>query len=506
MIDLIRKYNEDGKLASRICMLALLLAGFTYAFVAERVPHADGAGWDGVLYRDMCYDFIGMLQDGQISIYYIQKCLPFALVNIINTALSISHPLHTLIALHYIALIMAIVAFFKIANHFKLNLSIEWIAYALTFWQMGLLKFTGYYPYSGDFFAYSFALWIFYFFVTKQPYKMLGLSLVGAFVWQSMLPLSLILFVLPTKGYNIVDGINIMKKDKIVLNLCKALVLFVVAMIPITILLYAKSQGGWWMWSQVIPYSLFSHPKWVLPISSLGMLGIAYMMLRPFNFNIGEFIKCTIVNISWCNVAIATMVYVGFKFGVYYLSNPLLDPPISSKELVLRILWEPYIFPLKFCSTHLAACGLVLPLFIVLYKSILKEISEHSIGYIAAIAMLLLFGLQSETRYVLNFIPFAIFPIAAALNKVELKKWVPYALCVVQFIFSGIWYHINIPELAAVLEEGDSWVYVQSDIAQRFFYYYGPWQGVKAYTIFMSAFVVMMTVLFVGKKCKWFVK
>lgn len=491
---------------ARLFMALVLVLGLLYAFLSEQVPREGGAGWDGVLYRDMCNDFINMWQGGMISTYYIQKCCPFAIVNIFNEWLGLSNPFPTLIGLHFFALLMAIISFFKISDYLNYNIVSEIIAYALIFWQFIIIKLTGYCPYGGDFYAYSLALWIFYFFISKQPFKMLGLSVVGAFVWQSMLPLALILFVLPMKGYNIVDGVNMTKKDQIVLTICKALVLLAVAMIPFTILLYSKSQGGWWMWSMVIPYSFFYLPKWVLLISSICILCVTYMMLRPLKFNLWEFIKCTIMNISWRNVVIAIVVYLGFKFGVYYLANSSLDPPISSKELIMRIFWEPFILPLKFCGTHLAACGMVLPLFIVLYKSILKEISEHSIGYIAAIAMLLLFGLQSETRYVLNFIPFAIFPIAIVLNKIELKKWVPYAICAIQFAFSGIWYHINIPELPDVLENCDSWVYVQSDVAQRFFYYYGPWQGVKAYVIFMSAFVVIMTILFVGKKRRWFVK
>lgn len=487
-------------------MALVLVLGLSYAFLSEQVPREGGAGWDGVLYRDMCNDFINMWQGGMISTYYIQKCLPFAIVNIFNEWLGLSNPFPTLIGLHFFALLMAIISFFKISDYLNFSIVSEIIAYALIFWQFIIIKLTGYCPYGGDFYAYSLALWIFYFFISKQPFKMLGLSVVGAFVWQSMLPLALILFVLPTKGYNIVDRTDMTKANQVVLNTCKALVLFVVAIIPITILLYAKSQGGWWMWSQVIPYSFFQLPKWVLLVSSMGLFCVVYMMLRPLKFNILDFLKYSIFNMSWRNAIIAIMVYLVFKLGVFYLSNPSLDPPISSKELLMRILWEPYILPLKFCSTHLAACGMVLPLFIMLYKSILKEVSEHSIGYIAVIAMLLLFGLQSETRYIMNFLPFAIFPIVMVLNKMELKKWVPYAICAIQLIFSGIYYHINTSELPQALEILDSWAYVKSDIAQRVFYHYGPWQGLKAYAIFMSAFIVIMTVLFVGKKRKWFVK
>lgn len=487
-------------------MALVLVLGLSYAFISEQVPREGGAGWDGVLYRDMCNDFIDMLQEGTISTYYIQKCLPFAIVNIVNKTLCLSDSFPILLGLHLFAMLMAIIAFFKVSIFLKLNIVSEVVAYVMIFWQFIIIKLTGYCPYGGDFFAYSLALWIFYFFISKQPYKMLGLSVIGAFVWQSMLPLALILFILPTKGYNIVDGTDMTKKDQVSLIICKVIVLLAVVMIPITILLYAKSQGGWWMWSQVIPYSFFYLPKWVLGISSIGIFCVVYMMLRPLKFNILDFLKYSIFNMSWRNVIIAIMMYLVFKLGVFFLSNPSLDPPISSKELLMRILWEPYILPLKFCSTHLAACGMVLPLFIMLYKSILKEVSEHSIGYVAAIAMLLLFGLQSETRYIMNFLPFAIFPIVMVLNKMELKKWVPYAICAIQLIFSGIYYHKNTSELPQALEIVDSWAYVKSDIAQRFFYYYGPWQGLKAYAIFMSAFIVIMTVLFVGKKRMWFVK
>ncbi len=498
--------TSNNRLIGRICMVILLFAGVTYSFLSEQIPLAGGAGWDGEIYRDMSLDFIGMWKDGQISSYYIQKCLPFALVNVINTIFGIMHPLRTLIVLHYIAVLMAIIAFFKTSSYLQLKPVTEWIAYALTFWQLGIIKSIGYYPYSGDFFAYAIALWMFYFFVSKQKYKMLGVAILGAFVWQSMLLIALILFILPDKGYNMVDGINMTKWDKIFLQISKTLVLLAVALIPITILLYAKSKGGLWMWSQVIPFCFFALPKWVLAISTLSLLILFYYVLKPFNFSISELIKYTISNVSWKHVVVAIVVFVCFKFGIRFLSNPSLDSPVSAFNMLKRVLWEPYAIPLKFFSTHLATCGLLLPLFMILYRPILRFVSEHSIGYITALIMLMILGLQSETRFILNFFPFVVFAISKVLDSKELKLWAFITMCVLQFLFSCIWYHFNVPGLLAAFETYDSWDYVRSDIAQRYFFFFGPWQGLKAYAIYMSIFVIMMTTLYVGKNREWFVK
>lgn len=486
----------------QVGMVLTLLVGFTYSFIIEQIP---GAGWDGILYRDFCNNFLGMLRDGEISAYYIQKCLPFAIVNVICTTIGISASYEVLIVLHYIALLFSIVAFFKISKYFHLKTGVELIAFSLTFFSFFYLKKTGYYPYSGDAFAYCLSLWFFYYFVSKQSYKMLGVALAGAFLWQSMLPLAVILFALPREGYNLLNE-NIPQKDARMLTISKRLMMIMIAVIlPSTILALASMHGGIQNWSSVIPYSYFELPLWVIFLSTICLSLLIYFALKPLSFSIVDFCKFTFTKIRWKRVAIALGIFIFMKVVICILSNPDMAPPITTRILIRRVLWEPYILPVKFFSTHLAMCGLLVPLFIVLYKDVLKYVSSHSVGYIAALVMILIFGLQSETRYVLNFIPFIVFPIVKVLSEKDIKFWVPIVVYVFQLFFSGIWYHINTPEYLASVETTDVCSFL-SGPAQRWDFHNGPWQGLKAYTIFISQFIVIMTLLLMGQKRKWFVK
>lgn len=485
-------------------VLVLLLILFVFVSYSEQVPRADGMGWDGVIYGGMMKDFLSQFREGGYSAYYIQKCLPFALIIILVSAFHLNNAFAVLIVLEMICFALAVVAFFKISDSMKLNYDSEIIAFALLFYTHSFHRF-GYMPYGGDPFAFGIGLWIYYFFYTKQQWKMLCASAVGAFVWQSMWPVCLVLFVLPQEGYNLIGESSASSREKRFFEVIKLVVSVGLVSIPIKMFMLSnKRYGDWRVYADVVPYYFYRLPVWAVFVSTICVCVLFYLALKPISINAKGLCAFLRKTLDWKRIIVAVVLFMAMHYLISWLSNPEISAPGSFIVSIRRLLFEPFTVPLKFFAAHLANNGLMICLLVLLYSSVWKFVSCHSFGYSLALAMALAFGTQTESRFILNFFPFIVFPIVAVLNDVELKRWVPYMVCIVQLLLSGVWYKTNTPSLAKALETDDVVAYTMGD-AQRVFYSIGPWMGGKAYLLFLLFFVIILIVLYLGKHNNWFV-
>ncbi len=504
MIELLKCLQSKKCIRWSLSITLFLLLVFSFCF--ERVPRADGAGWDGILYRDMMQNFLQQFKNGGYSEYYTQKCLPFAIINIVDTLFGIKNSFFTLVCFEFVCIALAVWAFFKISNYLSLNKKSEIIAFALLFFTHATLRI-GYDPYQGDPFAYTIGMWIFYFFLTKQHWKMLGITFVGAFVWQSLVPITLLLFILPQEGYNLVDGKNVSTKYAKVLKIVKILLSILVIMIPAKMFSRAElSRGGWENYERMVPYYFWDMPIWVVFATIVTICLIVYFLLQPFSFNIKDFVLFVFKKMVWWKWLVAFVFYFVIKCFIRSIANTEISASGNENlSFIHRIFYEPFMIPLKFCASHLANEGMLICLLVLCYKEVVRYASEHSVGYVAALMMTILFGLQTESRFVLNFFPFVAFPIAKKLSEIQLKKWIPLLACSVQLFLSAFWFKQNTPTLGQALAIDNDRAY-QIGEAQRCLYSNGPWMGPKAYFIFLFLFVVIMAFLYIGRKNNWYVE
>lgn len=480
----------------------LLLVVFSYSF--EQVPRFDGMGWDGIIYGGMMQEFLSQFKGVGYSSYYIKKCLPFALINIFDTLFHVTDSYVTLVVFEMISIVLAVVAFYKTSNYLKLSTCAETIAFALLFYTHFILRI-GYLPYQGDVFAFSISMWIFYFFVSKQLWKMLALSIVGAFVWQSIWPISLLLFVLPQEGFNLVDGKHVSQRYGKVLNTVKIAMSLGLLVVPLKMFMFAEKKfGSWSRFSDTVPYFFEEIPVWMCVISIVSVCILLYLSIKPLVFNVGDFIKHTMKSFHWGNLIVVIVLFFLMKYVVSCLSNADGSGSFIGINFLRRLFFEPFTIPYKFFASHLANEGLMVCFLIVFYKPVWEFVSEHSIGYIAVFIMALFFGTQTESRFILNLFPFLVFPISVVISRLNLKKWVPYLVCVGQLLLSLFWYKTNTPTLAQALEIENDEAYMSGE-AQRVFYYLGPWMGRMPYIVFLLIFVSVMIFMYLGKKYGWFV-
>lgn len=495
-----------SRIVYRIALVIALFVLLVFSFCFERIPLANGLGWDGVIYDGMIRGFLEQIQGEGYPAYYLQKCLPFALINVFDTILHISNSFMTLAVFELLAFALGVIAFFRTSSYLKLSIGAEIVAFALLFFTHSVLRI-GYMPYLDDPFAFCLGLWTCYFFVSKQFVKMVVVSAVGAFVWNSIWIVCLVMLAMPTLGFNLFDGKNVSTIGKKRIELFKLLLTMGLVCIPLSMLLIAQHKNGNWMvYANLIPFYYWHVPVKYVFVSTICNCMLFFVAIRPFVFNPMDFMKTLMRNLKISNVIAAVVLCVLMQALIRFLSNPQLIGPESflSGGFVRRLLYEPFTVPLKFLASHVAYDGILVCMLFVLYKEAWIFVSEFSIGYVVVFAMALCLGTQYESRFILNFFPFIVFPIAAVITRKQLKKWVPGLVCLVQLFLSGFWFRANTEGLAEALESDDVTSYT-SGVAQRVCYSNGMGMGECAYYVFLLIFVVITVLLFVGKKRGWFV-
>ena len=490
--------NINQKKLIRGGLIIILFSLVTFSWIFERVPVGSGAGWDGQLYREIAANFDNVVEEGGLSSYYVSKSLPFVAIYGTSQLFNIHRVSRILFVFIYISLAIGILGFYKIVKYNQLSFSSEIIAFALCFYIYPILKLIGYYPWLGDHFAYPLGLWIYYFFISKQRNRMLLLSIIGAFIWQSILPIAVLLYILPLRSFSITNGKNVSNAQHRCHLLIKILLCLFLCSLPLVRMFFAIQRVGY---SVVDDYLSIGS---VITMICMGMF--AYFIIQPINFNIIDAIKFFWRNIEWKRVIIGVSVYIFVNFVIYLFANKSIEPPVSNTDIIKRLVFEPFSGrPLKFLECHLIYYGLLIPLLIVLYRDILVYVERHSIAYLGIFFFSILMGTQCESRFILNLVPFMLFPIVTYLSKFELKKWV--AICVVfaQLFFSRIWFRINVAGLEEALNNDIS-LYKTSKLAQRYFIAHGPWQGNEAYYIYSLVLLALVILLIIGNRKKFFVK
>ena len=497
------KFNFNTRLLVRVGVVILLFGILFFSFMGEKVPYGNGHGWDGQLYYSMCYNSLHEITHHGYSTYYVQRFLPFAVVNTMQLIFGFGHASMYMYIAISIALFLGMVGFFKTSSLLKLSTSVEMISFSLLFYNFAILKMCGYYPFLTDPFALVVGIWIFYFFYSDQKYLMLITAFIGAFIWQSVWLPTLVLFVLPDKGFNITKsdeklGSRITEYGKY--GSIGIVLISVLYLLKIYYKRYAKM--GTVDFSSIVPYYLGSTKCILFSLAIICMLYYVFWIVRPIHFNIFNLLKELWREMKWKDVIIAISLYVGLHVLIKFISDPTADVPYNFIIAFRRIMWEPLTLPLKFSETHLLYYGLTIVLVILFQKEIYSVISnKNSYGLIVAWIYIFIMGTQTESRFIINMLPFIVFTLAIVLNNHQVKKWVVTSIVTIQLLLSHLWYTINNEDMRRTIIQDDILTYLNDPI-QRYFQFHGPWQNMENYYKWSLIFLLILVIAKILKKKK----
>lgn len=475
---------------TRLILTTLLLGLLCFSFLGEKIPYNNGAGWDGVKYREVTLHFDELIQNKGIDKYHMNRILPFAMVHyglkVINAEMNEDNALKGCCVFNLLCILISVAYFFKLSSFFKWSKTVEIIGFSACFFNVPILKIAGYSPFLTDYAAFLLSIMAFYYFFKRDYLKLCITGIIAVFAWPLLSAMVLVMAVFPkneVKPYVSVDGLSL------VFNY--AIRLFFIFWIPLSFVVY-------------FIFCSKAHPDWginmIFPRVPINYLFVVFAGL----FVVFFYYKATnVVNINWRDelkqlFAIKRFLIILTSFVVffilYYLSQYLGGPATYSSLGQIKVMFR---YPLSdiaiFIESHFVYLGVFFVLLIIYWKDIFHESMKYGIGLLSLLLLGCLFLSEIETRKLISFYPIGLVLLMNVLNDKQLKSWVPYVFVFVSLPLSFFWFPINVDGIEQAFIEA-----TQKDIftgypEQRYFMFMGPWQS---HTVaYVSLFVEIVFII-----------
>jgi hypothetical protein len=241
---------------------------------------------------------------------------------------------------------------------------------------------------------------------------------------------------------------------------------------------------------------------------NLGLIAAAFvlfiiyllMVLKPIRFDLVKVLTQFWKNLNWKSVVLLVVFLGGMQVLTKLLANPAIPNPYTMSGFIVRLFGEPLVYPLQFLETSFLYYGLLLVLVIIFWKQLVPLLGQYGFGYLVVIIYTVVFSTQAESRFVINMIPFFLFPLMSLLDKKAMKKWVPHLFIFLQLIISKFWYPFNAPGIEESFDKRDFLNFP----AQRYYMNQGPWQSFDMYLLFGAIFLLVLVFVYWGNKKSWF--
>ena len=467
----------------RFLLILSLFIIVLFQVPGEKVPYNDGAGWDGVFYREVATGFLDTMEDSGYDAYRLQRILPFAFLNVFYVLLGLDMDAHSLmvgiLVLNLLALALGVYWFFGMSDKLRLKTKAETIGFILLFCSFPVLKGTWYEPWITDLFALALGIGQITYFIKEEKYKLFLISLIGGFVWPTLWLTGLLLIFLPNdtvvqkphpapfKFWHLIPG---------------ALIggLFVYLYLNFSIRTDKTFGELFRNILSLIAVLLFAYGVW--RGSRLDLAANYNLLQKRLNSN--------------------AMVGLFLSLGLFYLAINLMavgDPLFTLRQFGMNLLIRPLQWPFNFLVNHFLYFGLLVPLTIIFYKRVFRKVCDLGIGFTTVFFLMLFLALNSESRMVINYVPFLLLPFIKAVKRYHLIQKDIYIILGINLLLSKFWYSINVPGILEAFETYDTAVYLQFP-AQRYFQHFGPWQNPWMYLLYGVLFILSLVLMAYGKR------
>lgn len=469
-----RTYIRAGLVAIFVILMFLNIFG-------EKVPMADGAGWDGQQYRSMCLHFSSDICSHSYDTYYIGRVAPFAVVNLSIQILGLqpnnSNTMIGVVVLNCIMMVLSLIAFFIISNSQKWKIGTEIISFASLYFIYPHLKNLFYYPFLTDGFAFSISMWILCAFIKKWHYLMYFLGVISAFVWKTNWIFVLLLLFLPRTEFRTdVNWRQENKSNTIIINIVKT----IISLSPTFVGLYLN-------------YNITS----LRFINSLIVSCFLFVLLFPININLKNWIATFYKNANICYLLIAVGSYLIVKYCQNWLSSGIKNEMFYDNYFLENWFLQLSKFPLGQIGSYFVYYGIFPLLLILNWNSLVKQFGQYGYGFFIIIALSVYISTYIEARFNINALPFWMLLFANIINRIELKKWILIAYPIMQLIISKFWFTINTPNILTSFESGN----LNDFPAQRYFMQTGMWTSAKLLAVHtFVAFCLLIFIYVLNKK------
>lgn len=462
---------------TRLLLVSLLLAIVIFQIQGEKIPIQEGAGWDGLGLREISEGFLDQFDDEGYNAFLVHRILPFALVNMIFGVLGfdMDHEslLHGILILNFLFLMLGCYWYFKIIKKLRSSTKMEILGFVLMFGTFLVLKLSWYEPFSPALFAFVLGIGQVNYFIRYEKTKLFLVSLLGGFVWPTLFPIGMILIFMPNDKL-------IFKEEKIKFKLSYLIPgLIFAALVILVYRLY--DEGG--MLSGYLGFGL-------------GLLSLILVFTLAVTYSGIDWLKS--LRLFQKRLKAEKITYLLVSVGAYFVIVYLLavgQSEFTLKEFIAGHFLHPVQRPLIFLISQFSFYGILIPLILVFFSRVSREMGKLGLGFTLVFIFMLLMGLYSDAIWWANVVPFLVLLLLKGLRRYTLISKDIWLLVICNLLLSKVWFEINREGL------GD---YMVSDPngfpAQRYFQHFGLAQSIPMYLVYLIVFLLALLVVFLGKK------
>jgi hypothetical protein len=504
------KKNALRGVPSYLWLMPLCIAvyGLLYLNFGEIIAVNQGCGWDGCWFRDVAAYGPQQFTNKQFTPYRAQRWLPSIIVHYTSY--------YALLTMQRFGMEMpetataAIVATFRVYNllllmgaawlwglisrHLLLKTLIAWTGFSLVFGSFAVMKYSFYYPPLTDTSAFFIGILMLFSYLLKREWLLLGAIVLGFWTWQTTFFVGMLLYLFPESMRNSLSAKSTTEANEafaaMPLRLRLALTAFYALLLAAGIVLAA----GWY----TINFDAVEKP-FVPLVYVCGVLTVLYGAYTAF------FCSSLLSPVSVLALLRDRTQYRrwGIAFAVaitlYVLKSIVQNPELRS-EMPLSLflggtLSAAVSKPLLALVANTVFYGVPLLLTILLLPRLVQHVRSLGLGFVLVFTLtLLLTGIMTESRQLVNLMPFLVVPCCLALNtlRVGTNAFAGGGIIAIMLLWSQAWVHINFEEMHDLAIRAN----VTAPSMQAYFRFHGPWMAMEAYIWTAAATMVTCGFLF----------
>lgn len=460
----------------------MLYYGILYILFGESYPFNDGLTVDGTVYASFIPDFAASFYFDTVSVHRI---LPSVIVNVFLKIFSVNTSLPNIFTgfqiLNLISIVLSCYFLKRILILFKISFKNQMLAFALFLLNFGVIKVPFYLPVMTDSLALMLSTALLFFYLKSNITGLVITTLLCAFTWPTAYFQGLVLIAFPIC---ILPFTPLEKWQKILLH---GISIFYILAICIYFVFIEKME---------IPqgYLCAAIDRNLLPFSILGLMFLYFFFAKIF-FNKNLFNKSLFLEkLNYKRLPI----FVGVIASVFLIIH-FLHPPTNTSFPVAKLLHGPALYalikPLISLVADTSYWGIIVCLLLLFWNSFCKTISRMGWGIVAAFGLnLLAFGIATETRVLINLLPWLIVFLIKTINKYSFSNRFYIVVGLLVFVASKIWLSLNIYDQYMTQElDRNGCLNFPGQIMWMNF---GPWMNEQMYYVQGGAMLVFTGILF----------
>lgn len=461
---LVEPPNSGFYIAGALLVVITIVSVVCNFAFPDLIPINGGFGWDGYFFVPIFYDFPRFFFKHGIDAYHIQRILPVAItyyaLHLCHIEITQSSIVHFMQWYQCLLRVASVVVWLLISRTMKFRWDVMVVGFLALFVNFATLKYSIYDPVTTDSTALFLSLLSCLFYLRNQLIP-LTLSAVAALaVWPTTIAcmLPLILFprhhVIEWKG----NRNSISKAIAVVCSFAFAIC---------SCYAYAALRK--------MPYEMIQPIAWLLPVSipaASAILGfVIYTMTAHMPFATKAVVSRlkTIQVGRWLAAAVLMFAYIKLrKLSSGEWNNTSVEGYLYFVSASTR--------PLQFLIVHALYFGPLMLTLYALFRPFCREVQRLGMGAYILVAEALLLCVNSESRKLINMMPFIVLALCMVLSRKPLRK--RFIICATLFsvLISKVWLPINWTvaslnlELDKLFQHGS----FESVGSQLFFAHFGP--------------------------------